>query len=178
MIPKPLLNHFTQIESGMLFPQLAIANNENTFLRIVKRNQSVLQLVLDVRADKNSTLHIVNRIEELLGKPINEKKLNRYDHVIAIYLIVLSEANAEHFLLAWDKIKERHLSNLWWSYAMGVHFYRGVLTVGTERKAKDYAPPKHIRSEFRDANDLSSVQTDATDDTEERKYKRPGVVYG
>ncbi len=167
--------YFEIIESTEMFSKLALSNNAETFLRIMKSVDDVLLFKDEISANPDLAEHVTSRIEALVGIETDPEVLHLYDHAIAVYLFILSESNVEEFLRAWEKVKEKRLTNLWWAYGVGSYIYKGAIQAPIATTEKNY--DVDLRDEFNltDEVEIKIEKGSATED--EGRYRDPGESY-
>lgn len=168
-------DYFEIIESSELFAKLALSNNEETFLRSIRSVDDVLLFKDEISADLDLAGHVTSRIDALIDFEADREALHPYDHAIAAYLYILSESNINEFLRAWEKVKEKRLSNLWWAYGVGSYIYKGAIQTPIATTDKNY--DVDLRDEFNltDEIETSIKKGSATED--EGRYRDPGGPY-
>ena len=176
MIDSAFSKYFEEIESGILFSRLALSNNVDTFLRIIKSESSILMFKGELSLNPDLAGQVINRIETLIEIESNLDSLHKYDYAIAIYLYVLAEANAKEFIKIWTLIKEKRLPNLWWTYGVGHDIiHRDSGTLDEDPKAA-FDIPGEKKYDLEDRS-ITSGSSKLDDESKENRYRESGGTY-
>lgn len=170
-------DYFEIIESTEMFSKLALSNNAETFLRIMKSVDDVLLFKDEISANPDLAEHVTNRIKTLLNIETEPNVLHPHDHAIAGYLYILSESNIGEFSKSWEEVKEKRLLNLWWAYGVGSHIDKGTPETQIVKTGSAFdvdSPNEYITT---DLKEIPVEKDSAASESKEGRYRDPGGSY-
>lgn len=119
-----------KIESHDFLAEVGIANDFNSFLRLVVRHQAVVDLLDHVIPSDDRAEDLFFRAVQLARTGIDARYLHPYDGVLAVYLFVLGNKNQDLAKVLSELVLKT--PNCWWSVRMAKHqlFERLVNSAG------------------------------------------------
>ena len=108
-----------KIESHDFLAEVGIANDFNSFLRLVVRHQAVADLLGSILPSDDCAEDLFFRAIQLAKTGIDVRYLHPYDGALTVYLLVLGNKNQDLAKILSEVVLKT--ANCWWSVRMAKH---------------------------------------------------------